>query len=152
MEKYNSEVYELVKEFLRKYPGTIAWRIKKHCQVIDKHLNPGEKVLYAFAGQKNDKWYDIISTHVFVVTNKRLMIATKRVVFGYFLYSLTPDMFNDLSVYSGLLFGRIQIDTVKEIVDITNLSKLSLDDIETKVTEYMMKKKKKYKPREELNS
>lgn len=152
MEKYNSEVYELVKEFLRKYPGTIAWRIKKHCQVIDKHLNPGEKVLYAFAGQKNDKWYDIISTHVFVVTNKRLMIATKRVVFGYFLYSLTPDMFNDLSVYSGLLFGRIQIDTVKETVDITNLSKLSLDDIETKVTEYMMKKKKKYKPREELNS
>lgn len=152
MEKYNSEVYELVKEFLRKYPGTIAWRIKKHCQVIDKHLNPGEKVLYAFAGQKNDKWYDIISTHVFVVTNKRLMIATKRVVFGYFLYSLTPDMFNDLSVYSGLLFGRIQIDTVKETVDITNLSKLSLDDIETKVTEYMMKKKKKYNPREELNS
>ena len=152
MEKYNSKVYALVKEFLRKYPGTIAWRIKKHCQVIDKHLNPGEKVLYAFAGQKNDKWYDIISTHVFVVTNKRLMIATKRVVFGYFLYSLTPDMFNDLSVYSGLLFGRIQIDTVKETVDITNLSKLSLDDIETKVTEYMMKKKKKYKPREELNS
>lgn len=152
MEKYNSKVYELVKEFLRKYPGTIAWRIKKHCQVIDKHLNPGEKVLYSFAGQKNDKWYDIISTHVFVVTNKRLMIATKRIVFGYFLYSLTPDMFNDLSVYSGLLFGRIQIDTVKETVDITNLSKLSLDDIETKVTEYMMKKKKKYKPREELNS
>ena len=138
-------VYEKTKEFLKKYPGTIAWRIKRHSDVIEKHLDKDEKVLYVFAGQKNNKWYDIITTHVFVITNKRLVIGTKRVLFGYFLYSITPDMFNDLSVYSGLIFGKVEIDTVKETVYVTNLSKKSLDEIETKVTDYMMDEKKKYK-------
>ena len=67
------------------------------------------------------------------------------VVFGYFLYSITPDMFNDLTVYSGLFFGKICIDTIKELIYVTNLSKRSLDEIETKITEYMMEEKKKYK-------
>ena len=43
---YNS--YEFVKEFMKKYPMTIAWRLKRHCKVIDQFLNPGEKILYAF--------------------------------------------------------------------------------------------------------
>lgn len=138
-------VYEIVKDFMNRFPGTIAWRIKRHSEIVEKHLNDGEKIYYAFAGQKNDKWYDIVSTHVFVITNKRLIVATKRIIFGYFLYSITPDMFNDLSVYSGLLFGKVEIDTIKEVVTITNLSKKSLDEVETKITEYMMHEKKKYK-------
>lgn len=145
-----NNVYKSAKEFMNKYPGTIAWRLKSHCEVVEKHLNSDEKVLYVFAGQKNDKFYDIISTHVFVITNKRLIIATKRLVFGYFLYSITPDMFNDLTVYSGLLFGKIKIDTIKEVVNISNLSKSSLDEIETNVTRYMMEEKKKY-PKKEIN-
>ena len=144
----NNGVYEKVLNFKRKYPSTIAWRLKAHSKVVEKHLNQGEKVLYAFAGQKNNHFYDIISTHVFVITNKRLIIATKRVLFGYFLYSITPDMFNDLTVYSGLIWGKVQIDTIKEVVCICNLSKKSLDEIETSVTEYMMKEKKKYARRE----
>ena len=84
----NNGVYEKVLNFKRKYPSTIAWRLKAHSKVVEKHLNQGEKVLYAFAGQKNNHFYDIISTHVFVITNKRLIIATKRVLFGYFLYSI----------------------------------------------------------------
>lgn len=139
----SNEVYKKVKEFKKKYPMTIVWRLKKHCDIIEKHLNEGEKVLYAFPGQKNDKWYDIITTHVFVITNKRLMYATKRVVFGYFLYSITPDMFNDLRIYSGFLFGNVEIDTVKEVVYISNLDKNSLDEIETNFTEYILKEKNK---------
>ncbi len=138
------DVYGKVKEFKKKYPMTIAWRLKKHSQVIEKHLNDEEKILYAFVGQKNNNWFDIISTHVFVITNKRLVIATKRVVFGYFLYSITPDMFNDLSVYSGLLFGNLEIDTIKEVVYVSNLDKKSLDEIETNITEYIIKEKKKF--------
>ena len=57
-------------------------------------------------------------------------------------------MFNDLTVYSGLIWGKVQIDTIKEVVFISNLSKKSLDEIETSVTEYMMKEKKKYARRE----
>ena len=139
-----NKVYEEALRFKRRYPGTIAWRLKKHCQRIEEHLNPDEEVLYVFTGQKNNKFYDIISTAVFAITNKRLLIANDRLLFGYFLYSITPDMFNDLTVYSGLIWGKVAIDTIKEIVYVSNLSKKSLDEIETKVTEYMMEEKKKY--------
>ncbi len=139
-----NSVYEEAKSFKQRYPSTVAWRIKKHCKIIEEHLNPGEEVKYVFVGQKNNVFYDIISTAAFVITNKRLLIANDRLLFGYFLYSITPDMFNDLTVVSGLIWGKVIIDTVKEEVYVTNLSKRSLDEIETKVTEYMMEEKKKY--------
>lgn len=138
-----SVVYNKVKEFKSKYPFTISWRLKRHCNVIEKHLNDGEKVLYAFTGQKNDAWYNLFLTAVFVITNKRLLIATDRVFYGYFFNSITPDLFNDLKITSGLLFGKVELDTVKEFITITNVSKSALDEIETNVTEYMMKEKKK---------
>jgi len=78
------------------------------------------------------------------MTNKRLLLGSKRVLFGYFFTSITPDLFNDLKVKSGLIWGKIFIDTVGELVVISNLSKDSLDEIETNVTENMMKEKKKY--------
>ena len=43
-----SKTYKLAREFKRKYPSTIAWRIGSHCKVIDKHLNEGEEILYIF--------------------------------------------------------------------------------------------------------
>lgn len=146
-----NSVYEEAKKFKRKYPFTIAWRIKKHCDVVQEHLNPDEEVKYVFVGQRNNVFYDIISTGVFVITNKRLLIANDRLLFGYFLYSITPDMFNDLTVVSGLIWGKVVIDTIKEEVYVSNLSKSSLDEIETNVTEYMMEEKKKYPPRKNVD-
>lgn len=137
----NSNVYELVKKFKKKYPGTVAWRIKRHCKIIDKHLNPDEEIIYAFAAQKNDNPIDIISTYVVVLTNKRLMLARKRFVFGYFLDSITPDMFNDMSVIGCIIWGKVHIDTIKEYVTLSNISKRALPEIETAVSSYMMKKK-----------
>lgn len=138
------KVYDEALKFKRKYPGTVAWRLKKHSKVVEEHLNPDEEVLYAFTGQRNNEFYDMISTSVFIITNKRLLIGQKRLLFGYFLYSITPDMFNDLSVISGLIWGKVCIDTINEQVYVSNLSKRSLDEIETKVTEYMMEEKKEY--------
>ena len=60
---------------------------------------------------------------------------------------ITPDLYNDMRIYRGLLFGKITIDTVKEVVTISNLSKSSLDDIETNISQFMMKEKLKYKDR-----
>ena len=143
-------VYERVRRFKKKHPGGITWfRLEKHSGVIEKHLNPGEEVLYAFAGQKNESNFDIFQTAVVCLTNKRILIGQKRVVFGYFLKAITPDLFNDLSVYSGLIWGKVTIDTIKEVVELSNLPKSALDEIETEISEYMMKEKKKYKPREE---
>ena len=53
-------------------------------------------------------------------------------------------MFNDLTVISGLIWGKVKIDTIKELVTISNLSKESLDEIETSITKYMMEEKKEY--------
>ncbi len=137
-------VYQEALKFKRRFPGTIAWRLRSHCKRVEEHLNSDEEVQYVFVGQRNNAFYDIISTSVFAITNKRLLIATDRLFFGYFLYSITPDMFNDLTVYAGLIWGKVKIDTIKELVYVSNLSKRSLDEIETNVTEYMMEEKKKY--------
>lgn len=134
-------VYEMVKAFKKKYPETIAWRLKRHSKVIQKHLNPGEKVIYAFVGQHNDSLFNICSTNVFAITNKRMIIGTKRIFFGYFMHSITPDMFNDVRVSADMLYGKVEIDTLKEYIVITNLSKRSLQEIETAITEYVMHEK-----------
>lgn len=139
-----SDTYKLAKDFMKKYPMTVAWRIKKHCDIIDKHLNPGEKILYLFLGQKNDRAVDLVNTNVIAFTNKRIMVGTKRVVFGYFFKSITPDMYNDLSVSKGIIWGRIVIDTIKEVITITNVDARALDEIETNITEIMIKNKKEY--------
>ncbi len=136
--------YTLVKQFKSKYPLTIAWRIKQHCKILDFHLNTGEKILYMFAGQKNDRPIDIFNTYVIAFTNKRIILATKRVVFGYFFKSITPDMYNDLTVHKGLIFGKIILDTVKEVITISNIDCKALDEIETNITEIMLKHKKEF--------
>lgn len=120
---------------------TVAWRVKQHCKVIDKHLNENEEILYMFTGQKNDRSVDIFNTYVVVFTNKRIMVATKRVIFGYFLKSITPDMYNDLTIHRGLIWGKVVIDTVKEVITITNIDAKALDEIETNITEVMLKQK-----------
>lgn len=143
-----SNVYKKVLEFKEKYPLTIAWRAKKHCAIIDLHLNPDETVEYAFIAQKNDNPLDIITTNVVAITNKRILIGQKRLFFGYLFTTITPDMFNDLKVIMGVLWGKIYIDTIKEFVTFSNIQKEALPEIETHITEFMMQEKKKYKVRE----
>lgn len=143
-----SKTYKLAREFKRKYSSTIAWRIRSHCRVIDKHLNPGEEIIYVFLGQKNRSSIDFTNTNIVVLTNKRLMFATKRLLFGYFFTAVTPDMFNDLTISESLFWGRVSIDTVKEVINLSNISKGALNEIETQITEYMMREKKKYKEKE----
>lgn len=139
------KVYDQVRMFKAKYPGTITWwRLKKHAKVIENHLNPDEEPLYSFAGQKNNDVFDIFSTSVLCMTNKRIIIGQDHILTGYSLTSITPDLFNDLTVYQGIFFGKITIDTVKEEVVFTNLSKKSLSEIETAITSNMIEEKKKY--------
>lgn len=137
------QVYGKLKEFKSKYPSTIAWRLKAHSKVVEKHLNPGEVVNYAFAAQKGYSSMDIFSTFVVVLTNKRILLAQKRIFFGYTFLAITPDMFNDLTVNSGMIWGKVYIDTIKETAILSNISKQAMDDIETQITEYMMEEKRK---------
>lgn len=136
--------YDYVSEFKKKYPMTIAFRLKKHCKLIEEHLNPDEKVLYAFPGQKNSSSVEIFYTNVVALTNKRLIVATKRVLWGYFFVTITPDMFNDLTIRKGLIFGNVLIDTVKERVVLSNIDPRALPELETIMSEYVMEEKRKY--------
>ena len=136
--------YEFALEYKRKHPMTIGWRIKQNASVVDHHINSDEQVLYAFIGQKNNNPFNLWSSAVVAITNKRILIGRKRVVIGYFLNSITPDMFNDLKITSGVIWGKIYIDTIKEFVIISHLAKDSLDEIENAISGYMMEVKQMY--------
>ena len=138
------KIYRQVLEFKRKNPMTIGWRLKKNAAIVEMHLNPDEEPLYSFFGQKNDRSFDIFGTAVVTLTNKRILIGRKRVVFGYFLNSITPDLFNDLKIKSGIIWGKVYIDTLKELVIISNISIEALKEIETNISTYMMDIKKEY--------
>lgn len=130
-------------EFKKKYPLTIQWRLRRHARVIDEHINPGEHVLYAFAGQKSfygDLWH----TFAVAITDQRIVVAEKRLIFGYFYISITPDLFNDLSIDSGIFWGKVTIDTLKEQVVLGFIDKKALIEIETQVSTYMAELKKKF--------
>ena len=139
-----SDVYKRVLKFKRKYPLTVGWRPRQNANIIDKHLNPDEKVLYAFIAQKNDNPLQFFESGVVALTNKRILIGRKRVLFGYFLDSITPDMFNDLKVTGGIIWGKVHIDTVKELVTLSNIDIAALPELETAVSQYMIKVKKEY--------
>lgn len=145
MKNQLKSAYELALIFKSKYHMSIAWRLKRNAKIVDKHLNPDESLLYVFTAQKNDHPLDFFSTAVIALTDKRLLIGRKRVVFGYFLDSITPDMFNDLKVLSGVIWGKIYIDTINELVTLSNIDKKALPEIETMITSYMMKEKQKIK-------
>lgn len=140
-------VLSQVKNFKKKYPFTISWRLAAHCKIIEQHLTPGERVSYAFACQKGPAPVDLTSTCVVAITNQRLLVGQKRVLFGYSFYSLTPDLYNDLKIHTGLFWGDIIIDTVKEELILLNLSKTALPEIEGNITQFMINEKKKYASR-----
>ncbi len=139
-----NNVYEMVRTFKKRFRGTICWRLKAHSKVVQKHLNPEERVMYAFAAQKGYSTFEIFNTYVVAVTNKRIILAQKRVLFGYLFLSVTPDLFNDLTVNTGLVWSKVIMDTVKEVMTLSNISKKAADEIETSITEMMMREKKKY--------
>lgn len=139
------KVYDQVCMFKAKYPGTISWfRTKKHAKIVELHLNPGEEPLYSFVGQCTPDTFDFISTAVICLTNKRILIGRDLIIGGYKLNIITPDLFNDMQVFKGIVWGKVTIDTVKEVVVITKLDKKCLPELETAISSFMMEEKKKY--------
>lgn len=143
------EIYKRLKRFKKDHPSTISWRLKAHAKVVDKFLSHDEKVLFAFAAQKNERWYDIITTYAVVLTNRRLIVAQKRLLIGYLYTAITPDLFNDIKVKKGIIWGKVYIDTLREFVSLSNVSKRALPEIESKISRFMMEEKKKYRSRPE---
>ena len=143
------EAYPMLKQYLDKYPGGVVWkRLKKHCEIIDKHLNPNETIEFVFAGQLDNDNFSFFNTGVVAVTNQRLLVAQNRFIIpGYTFSSITPDLYNDMQIEARLFWGLATIDTMKEKVYVSNLPKSGLMEIETKVTMFMQEAKKAYAKR-----
>ena len=137
-------VYDEVKKFKKKYPMTIAFRTKAHSYIAQKHMNEGEKILFAFCGQKNVSSFRLINTCVVVLTNKRILIGQKRLLWGYFFTTITPDLYNDLKVRKNLIWSDVEIDTVKEDVYLSNIDPNGAIEVESVITDFMMREKRKY--------
>ena len=134
-----NRVYDLVRKFKKKYKMTIAFNLKKHSKVVESVIDKDEIVNYAFCGQKDDSHQVIFDTCVVAITNKRIIVGQKRIIWGYQITSITPKLFNDLKIYNDLFFGKIEIDTVKEHLFISNLDKNCLDEIETNINNLMIR-------------
>ncbi len=137
-----SKILEEALKFKGSYPLTVAFRVKSHASIADKHLDSDEELKYVFVGQKNDTNFQFPNSFLIALTNKRMLFARKRLLYGYLFYAITPDMLNDVKIRADLIWGKIVIDTVKELVIISNLSRNSLDEIETAITKYMIEKRK----------
>lgn len=138
------QAYKKLKSFMKKYPGGVHWRLKQHCEVIDLHLNPNEELKFIVAGQLDNKPVSFLNTAVLAITSERLLIAQNYVLAGYKFSSITPDLYNDMQVYSRILWGIVCIDTVKEKIYLSNLPIKALPKIETEITMFMQEAKKKY--------
>jgi len=137
-------VYTEVKKFKRNYPRTIAFRIKAHSSVAQRHLNPEEEILYAFCAQKNVSSFSIFNSCVVVLTNKRIIVAQKRLLWGYLFTTVTPDLYSDLKVRKNLYWSDVEIDSIKENIYLSNIDPDGAIKIETAITEFMMEEKKHY--------
>ncbi len=137
--------YEKLKAFKQKFPKCVTWfRLKKHCAIVDKHLNPGEHVDFILAGQLDQNHLSFFNTGVLAITNQRLIVAQNRFLVGYKFSSITPDLYNDMQVDCGFIWGMLCIDTVKEKIYVSNLDKNSLPEIETSITMFMADAKKNF--------
>lgn len=137
-------IYQKAREFRKKYPRTIAWRLDKHANIVEKHLHEGEEALYVFCGQKNVSSFMFNKSCVVAITNERLVIGQKRLLWGYFFTTITPDQYNDFKVINNLIWSDILIDTLDEEVYISNLDPNGAVEIQKHITKFMMEEKKKY--------
>lgn len=107
------EMYQFCRE--RKYGQgqNEKWALK-HFGLIQNSLAPDEDVVFCFIGLHN---YVSATKHdnnfAYAITKKRIIMAQKRLV-GEAFQTVFIDNVNDITFQSGMVFGTITIDTIKE--------------------------------------
>lgn len=93
--------------------ASAKWALK-HFLLIENSLAPDEEVYMCFIGLHN---YQSSTKHdmnfAYAITNKRIVMAQKNLI-GEKLQSVSINNLNDITFTTGLLFGVITIDTMKE--------------------------------------
>lgn len=113
----------------------------KHFEIIQNNLQPDETVEMVFIGLHNY----VSATHhdnnyAYAITNKRIMMAQKRVV-GMVFQSVSLENINDITFSTGLVFGMISIDTIKEHFNVA-VDKSAANSINNEIHDVLERVKK----------
>lgn len=116
-----------------------SWGIK-HFQLVVDMLQPDEDVKMCFLGIHN---YKSPTTHdntfAYAITNKRIIMAQKK-MFGQVTQTVQLDYVNDITTKSGLMFGIVMIDTMKETIKVA-VDKDAAMNISSKVHDLLLELK-----------
>jgi len=103
-----------------------------HFSIIEKSLSADEEALMCFMGLHN-----FVSptkhnnNYAYAITKKRIIMAQKQLL-GEALQSVFLDNVNDITFSSGMLFGTITIDTIKEKFNV-GLDKIQATNINAEI-------------------
>lgn len=91
----------------------------KHFKIIEENLLPGEEIKMPFIGLHNSISVSKHDGHfAYALTNKRIMMAQKKAVTGEIFQTVSLNNINDITFQSGLIYGKLTIDTIKETFNI----------------------------------
>lgn len=94
------------------------WGIK-HFKIIEKNLLSDEEVKMPFIGLHNSISF---SKHdgnfAYALTNKRIVMAQQKAITGEIFQTVSLNNVNDITFQSGLIYGKLTIDTIKETFNI----------------------------------
>lgn len=126
------------------------WGIK-HFKIITDNMMEDEEVIFPFIGLHN---FISVSNHdsnyAYAVTNKRILMGQKTVL-GENFQSVNWDNINDISFTAGPLFGKVTIDTFKEVFNV-GLDKDSAKKINNKIHDVFESVKKQKDVQDALQS
>ena len=115
--KTAQEMYDFCKEKKFGEGFNQTWALK-HFALIESALSSDEEAIMCFMGLHN---YISPTKHnenfAYAITKKRIIMAQKKLV-GETLQSVFLDNVNDVTYKSGMLFGVITIDTIKETFNV----------------------------------
>lgn len=125
---------------------TKGWGVK-HFKLIEKSLHDDEEVFIAFMGLHN---FTSVTKHdsnyAYAITNKRIIMAQKKMI-GENFKTVSLDYINDIEFNSGMVWGTLKIDTLKEVFNI-GLDKKDAKNISEKVQSFIHDLKKSDKESE----
>ena len=119
----NKKIFKLKQESIENGINTVSNLLIENEQVIGSYSSMRDKVVF---------------------TNKRMLLGRKKFFGRYYYTSMTPDMLNDFEIRANILFGLVEVDTVKEHFIINCLDKRSLKKIEDALSKYLVDEKIKY--------
>ncbi len=118
---------------------TRKWGIK-HFALIENALHRDEQVLMCFMGLHNyvgGAKHD--GNYAYALTNERIIMAQKKAI-GQEVQSVAIDYLNDITLSTGLIYGVVTIDTMKEVFNVA-LLKGQAQKINDKIHELLLSHK-----------